>query len=145
MTVMAKLTNPKTLHSSSELYSFYLSVVSTPDRPLQRLALDCILAYRSPTIFPYESRLRHVLDETKWRDELLFINIDEDVESGHRAEFVHLLISILFGLLVERKGRNSRGGNDRAVAVFGVLSFCTSVELRTLVNLMLQSFHVPSE
>ena len=142
---MSKLTNPKALYSSPELHSFYLSVVSTPDRSLQCLALDCILGYRSPAISPYGDRLRHILDETKWSDELLFINVDKDVESEHRAEFIHLLISILFGILVERKGRNSRGGNDRAVAVFGVLNFCTSVELRTLVDLMLQPFHVPSE
>ncbi|KAF8328538.1 armadillo-type protein [Cantharellus anzutake] len=138
LSMIAKLPNPRTLHSSSELYSFYFSIVAAPNHYLQSVALDCILAHRPPAISPYGERLRNVIDETKWRDELLSFKLDRHIEPEHRAEFVHLLICLLYRRLVEKRARHSKG--KRPVAAYGMLNTCTSAELRTLVNLMLQPF-----
>ncbi|KAJ7066948.1 armadillo-type protein [Mycena amicta] len=117
LTLFSKLHNPKALHSTEALRDIYLTTLSHPDRSLQTSALSCLLTYKSPHIAAYESKMRAFLDDTRWRDEL------------NRAEVIDVLIRLLFGVMLEKKGR-SRGADRRAA----ILS------LGLLVDLMLRSF-----
>ncbi|KAF7316852.1 DRIM domain-containing protein [Mycena chlorophos] len=137
LTLFSKLPNPKALHSTDALRDLYLATLSHPDRTLQTSALSCILTYKSPHIAPYETKLRALLDDTRWRDELSRLNFAE-IQSHDRVEVVDVLIRLLFGLMLERKGR-SRGA-DRRSAVLSALAGCTDGELGLLVDLMLKAF-----
>ena len=53
-----------------------------------------------------------------------------------RPEVIDVIIRLLFGMMLEKKGR-SRGA-DRRAAILGTLGACTDRELELLVDLMLR-------
>ncbi|TFK50804.1 hypothetical protein OE88DRAFT_1680621 [Heliocybe sulcata] len=135
LTLFSRFANPKALYSTEILHALYISLLSHPDRSLQRLALSCLLTYKSPSLLPHEDSLRALLDDTKWRDELTMLRISE-IEDKDRPELVSVLVRMLFGIMLERRGR-SRGA-DRRASVLTVLGGCRDQELEVLVDLMLE-------
>ncbi|THH26353.1 hypothetical protein EUX98_g7834 [Antrodiella citrinella] len=133
--LFAKFTNPKALVSTEQIHRIYLTLSSHPDRALQRLALSCILTYKSSHLKPHNDKLQLLLDDTRWRDELTMLNFS-DIEETDRPEFVDLTIRLLFGVMLEKRGRTR--GADRRAAVLTVLSGCSDEELEILVDLMLK-------
>ena len=135
LTLFSKFSNPKALYSTETLRSLYVSLLSFPDRSLQTVSLSCLFTYKSPHLAAHEDRLRVLLDDTRWRDELTMLDIS-NLEPQDRAEVVDVLIRLLFGFMLERRGR-ARGA-DRRAAVLGSLAGCTDEELGLLVDLMLR-------
>ncbi|KAJ7637747.1 armadillo-type protein [Mycena polygramma] len=136
LTLFSKLGSPKSLRSADALRDLYIANLSHPDRALQSIALSCILTYKSPRLAPYEPQMRAFLDDTRWRDELMRLDLSQ-VEHQDREEVVEVITRLLFGLMLEKKGR-SRGA-DRRAAVLGALAGCTDEELGLVVDLMLRS------
>ncbi|KAJ7158771.1 armadillo-type protein [Mycena filopes] len=136
LTLFSKLGNPKGLRSSEALREIYITNLSHADRALQSVALSCILTFKSPRLAPYEAQMRAFLDDTRWRDELMRLDLSQ-VEQQDREEVVDVITRLLFGLMLEKKGR-SRGA-DRRAAVLGTLAGCTDEELGLVADLMLQS------
>lgn len=135
LTLFAKFNNPKAMHSTDTLRALYTSLLSHPDRSLQSLALSCLFTYKSSHLSMHEERIRSLLDETRWRDELVILDI-RNIEPHDRAEVVDVIIRLLFGFMLERKGRTR--GADRRSAVLSALAGCTDDELGLLVDLMLK-------
>ena len=135
LTLFSKFTNPKALHSTETLFALYRTLLSHPDRPLQTVALNCVFTYKLPNLVRHEEALRHFLDETLWRDELAHLDLSS-LDVTDRPIFVDVTIRLLFGIMLERKGR-TRGG-DRRVAVLSALAVCSEDELGLLVDLMLK-------
>ena len=133
--LFSKFTNPKALHSTDSLYALYRTLLSHPDRTLQTLALSCVFTYKDPNLVRHEETFRHLLDDTLWRDELAHLDLSS-LDPTDRPMFVDITIRLLFGIMLERKGR-TRGG-DRRTAVLGTLSVCSEDELGLLVDLMLK-------
>ncbi|KAG0701153.1 armadillo-type protein [Suillus ampliporus] len=134
LTLFSKFSNPKALHSTETLRELYRSLLSYPDRALQTVSLSCLLAYKSPHLQHHEEQLRLLLDETKWRDELTSLHLSS-IEIKDRPQLVDVIIRLLYGLTLERKGRSR--GSDRRAAVLTALAGCTDEELSLLVDLML--------
>ncbi|KAL6304961.1 armadillo-type protein [Sparassis latifolia] len=135
LSLLSKFVNPKALQSTERLRFLYTATLSHPDRSLQRLSLSCMLTYKSPHLLPHEDMLRMLLDDTRWRDDLAQLDIS-GIELGERHELVDVLIRLLFGLMLEKRGRG-RGAHRRA-AILSALAGCTDQELYLLVDLMLQ-------
>lgn len=144
MELFAKFVNPKAAFRSDELYALYLRILSKGDAKLQGLAVSCIATFKSPKILPYEQNLRNLLEESKFRDELARFTLGVDgevVNPQHREEIIPITIRLLYGILTARRGRSSSQGlAARKRAVLTSLSGCTSDELSTLINLMLEPF-----
>ncbi|KAF9258369.1 hypothetical protein L218DRAFT_1080452 [Marasmius fiardii PR-910] len=134
LTVFAKFHNPKALHSTDTLRSLYISLLSNPDRSVQSSALSCLLTYKQRSLSLYEEKCKALLDDTRWRDELALFDI-AGIEEHDRPEVVPVVIRLLYGIMLERKGR-SRGA-DRRSAVLTALAGCSEEELGLLVELML--------
>lgn len=134
--LFSKFTNPNALRSTDVLRTLYTTLLAHPDRALQRLALSCVLTYKSPRLVSHEDTLRTLLDDTKWRDALTLLDFAALDAPSERAEFVDAVIRLLFGMMLERRGRNR--GADRRAAVLSTLAGCTDAELSLLVDLMLQ-------
>ena len=134
LTLFSKFSNPKALYATGDLRSLYITLLSHPDRVLQRLALKCILTYRSPHLATHQDTLMTLLDDTRWRDELTKLNLDE-IDGQDRPEFIETFIRLLYGLMLEKRG-NSRTGERRG-AVISSFAGCRDEELGLLVELML--------
>ncbi|EIW53914.1 uncharacterized protein TRAVEDRAFT_132229 [Trametes versicolor FP-101664 SS1] len=133
--LFVKFTNPNALRSTDTMRTLYVSLLSHPDRTLQRLALSCTLTYKPPALVSHEESLRMLLDETKWRDELTQLNFSQ-FTADEREELVDVIIRLLYGMMLEKKGRTR--GADRRAAILSTLAGCTDEELYLLVDLMLQ-------
>ena len=132
LTLFSNFANPRVLHSTRELHDLYTSLLSHPDRSLQGIALSCLLTYKPPHLLPHTERLRGLLDETRWRDELAQLDI-ASFTGEERPALVNVVIRILFGFVRERHTR------DRRTTILATLNGCTNSELDLLVTLMLQS------
>lgn len=139
-------TNPKALYQSQEALDAHLDILAKGESKLQSLALTCVATYRQPGILPYEERLQALLVDSKFRDTLssfpLGVN-SELIEPSHRKELMPVLLRILYGIMIARRGRNSsnQGPAARKHAILAALAGCTAEDLGTLVHLMLQPFH----
>ncbi|KAG1845056.1 down-regulated in metastasis-domain-containing protein [Suillus tomentosus] len=136
-----KFSNPKALHSTDTLRELYLSLLSHPDRELQKVSLSCLLAYKLPHLQHHQAKLGLLLDETKWRDELTSLHMSS-IEIKHRPQVVDIIVRLLYGLMLEKKGRSR--GSDRRAAVLTALAGCTDEELYFLVDLMLKPMQADS-
>ncbi|KAJ3508085.1 hypothetical protein NLJ89_g5945 [Agrocybe chaxingu] len=137
LTLFSKFSNPRALHATDALRTLYTNLLSHSDRSLQTIALSCLFTYKSPHLVPYEERIRALLDDTRWRDELALLTID-DIPATARVELIDVIIRLLFGVMLERKGRGH--GVDRRAAVLGALAGCADLELGLLVDLMMKPF-----
>ncbi|KAI0268459.1 armadillo-type protein [Russula aff. rugulosa BPL654] len=119
--LFSNFTNPRYLY----LLPFF------PDRSLQGLALSCLCTYKPPYLLPHADRLRGLLDESRWRDELAQLDI-ANISGEERPTLVDAVVRLLFGFVRERRTRDRRG------TVLAALGGCTDSELYLLVKLMLQ-------
>lgn len=139
-------TNPKALYQSQEALDAHLDILAKGESKLQSLALTCVATYRQPGILPYEERLQALLVDSKFRDTLssfpLGVN-SELIEPSHRKDLMPVLLRILYGIMIARRGRNSsnQGPAARKHAILAALAGCIAEDLGTLVHLMLQPFH----
>jgi len=136
LTLFSKFSNPKALYTTADLQSLYTTLLSHPDRSLQRLALKCIFAYRSPHLTSHQDTLTALLDDTRWRDELTKLNLDE-IDDGDRPEFIETFIRLMYGLMLEKRGNSKTG--ERRGAVISAFGGCSDEELGLFVELMLGS------
>ena len=111
LTLFSKFSNPKALYATADLRSLYTTLLSHPDRSLQRLALKCMFTYRSPHLASHQDTLTALLDDTRWRDELTKLNLDE-IDDRDRPEFIDTFIRVMYGLMLEKRG-NSKTGERR--------------------------------
>ena len=136
LTLFSKFSNPKALYATADLRSLYTTLLSHPDRSLQRLALKCMFTYRSPHLASHQDTLTALLDDTRWRDELTKLNLDE-IDDRDRPEFIDTFIRVMYGLMLEKRGNSKTG--ERRGAVISAFAGCRDGELRLLVELMLGS------
>ena len=143
--LLAKFVNPKAAFRTEELHTLYLRILSKGDSKLQEQALSCLMTYKSPRLVPYEDNLRRLLDDTKFRDELSSFDFATDgnsVSLQDREVFIPIAIRLLYGIVTSRRGRNSSAHSLVAAkrAALTALSGCSSEELSTLIDLMLENF-----
>ena len=136
LTLFSKFSNPKALYATADLRALYTTLLSHPDRSLQRLALQCMFAYRSPHLTSHQDTLMALLDDTRWRDELTKLNLDE-IDDRDRPELVETFIRLLYGLMLEKRGNSKTG--ERRGAVISAFAGCHDDELGLFVELMLGS------
>ncbi|KAJ9474508.1 U3 small nucleolar RNA-associated protein 20 [Pseudozyma hubeiensis] len=143
--VLGKLKNPKALSRSGELHSYLLSLCATAEVSVQKLALEAILTWKDEAVMPYATKLKDLLEAGNFRDTLTSFTLSSDsnvVQPYHRPVLMPLVIRLLFGALLSRRGNRTSGAGQRARrgAVLGALADIGSEELVTLVDLMLAPF-----
>lgn len=143
--LFSKFSNPKALFRSAELHATFMELLAVGEPRVQRPALECLLCWKPPSIMPYAEYLRSLLDAAKFRDALVNfeLSLEADViQPAHRAELIPLVIRLLFGQMVSRRGRGTAGAGQaaRKSAILAALAGCKTEELETLVELMLSTF-----
>ncbi|KAG0221648.1 armadillo-type protein [Mortierella sp. GBAus27b] len=148
LALFATFKNPKQTYESSTLYNLYLRLLTIGDAPLQTLALNCLFTFKSPAVIPYQDNLKNLLDDVKFRDELsTFIIADSEtsnIGALHRDEVIPIIIRLLYGCMIVRKGKASTkaGMSARRRAVLTAIGGCNIKELGFFISLMLEPFNV---
>ncbi|KAI5306435.1 hypothetical protein KEM56_000935 [Ascosphaera pollenicola] len=117
LTVFSKFVNPRVIYKASDVHEALMTLLTSGDAELQKLALKALFTWKSPSINPYQENLLNILDEKRLKDELtVFVHVDEEstsIEPVHRSELMPLLFRLLYGRIVSRSGsRTNRGTQE---------------------------------
>ncbi|KAK4216974.1 small subunit processome component 20 [Rhypophila decipiens] len=106
--VFAQFNNPKVLYLSEKVYAILLKLLANGDIEVQKLALKAILAWKSESIKPYRENLEYLLDEARFKNELtVLFQGDNQIQPQHRAELMPVLLRLLYGRTISKKGAAS--------------------------------------
>ncbi|CAO1637187.1 unnamed protein product [Parajaminaea phylloscopi] len=139
--VFVKVSNPKALYRSNDLWDYHHRLLALGEVKVQRLALDCILTWKEPAHTSYAEKLAHLLDRTKFRDQLVAFDLSrasESIQPEHRKLLLPVVVRLLYGLAIARKTSASSAGQK--TAILNALSDCATDELEVWVTLMLDAF-----
>ncbi|KAK9417787.1 putative Armadillo-type protein [Seiridium unicorne] len=110
--VFAQFVNPKVLFQSQQVYDALLKQLANGDVEVQKAALKAILAWKQEGVKPYRENLEFLLDEARFKDELTVLFQGENqIQAKHHAEAMPVLLRLLYGRTISKKGAASgRGG-----------------------------------
>lgn len=106
--LFASFTNPKSLYKSEEVFNALLELLANGDIDIQKSALKAIFSWKNPSIKPYEENLLNLLDEARFKEEISILLSGETlVQTEHRTTLMPVLLRILYGRSISRKGAAS--------------------------------------
>ncbi|KAK3990360.1 small subunit processome component 20 [Cladorrhinum sp. PSN332] len=106
--VFAQFNNPRVLYQSQKVYSALLKLLANGDIEVQKSALKAVLAWKSEAVKPYQENLEYLLDEARFKNELtVLFQGDNRIQPNHRAEFMPILLHLLYGRSISKKGAAS--------------------------------------
>ncbi|KAG9291746.1 hypothetical protein G9A89_012031 [Geosiphon pyriformis] len=142
--LFAKLPKPHNQEKQKQLREVYLRLLTNGDSKIQSLALNCLLAWKLNNIIPYAENLKNLVDDDKYRDELVSFSLVENgpIQPAHRIDIMPLVIRILYGRLISRKGNFSSKSamSARRTAMLSVLNNYPPGELKLFIQLILEPF-----
>ncbi|XP_069175512.1 small subunit processome component 20 homolog [Procambarus clarkii] len=145
LTVFSQFHNPRMLFQTKKLEKMYKEFLSHPSPALQKLALDCIMAYNHPYLTPYKESLCKILDDKSFKNALTLFSIDgseQCVQDDHRNDLMPFLMRILYGKMHFKTGSNSSGKAKISVRKSVVLRFLAGARESELNSFLELSFDV---
>lgn len=137
--VFSSQPNPKALHKSAELYEFYMHLLSGSNTQLQKLALDCIMAYKSKALLACKENLYNLIDESKLKDELLSFKLD-DLEAEKRTELWPILNRLLYGKMITKGAQKGLNPQTRKSLIMRFLAQCSQEEIQQFWQMSLGKY-----
>ncbi|KAI8611937.1 armadillo-type protein [Chytriomyces sp. MP71] len=143
--IFENLKDPAMTHDSSRLYQSFLGLLSNGDSKIQLLALNCVLTWKQPGVVAYADHLKGLTDDGKFRDFLSTLdleNLRNSVKQESQSPLFVVLIRILYGKLISKRGRGSSkvGLRARRNAIFAFMVSLEDADREFLVNLMVAPF-----
>lgn len=121
--VFAAVKSPKQLYQHQLLYRYYSVILAKPEAGVAKLALECILSYKS-AISTYADNLKLFLDDKSFRDQLLLFDPNTKngtIDESHRDEVVPSVIRLVFGRMTSTP-KGSRSTREQTFARYCYLS-----------------------
>ena len=156
--LFATFQNPRSLKSAEQVRESYESLLTKAEPEIQQLALDCLLTFKDNKLGQYRETLSGIIDEKTFRSTLAAFKLaDEDVVKRRQGEvelkvvvvrkedrprLVPVLVRILYGKLLNRKGRRhaQQSLSVRRATVMGFMSGLRSDELVYLFDVLLEPY-----
>jgi U3 small nucleolar RNA-associated protein 20 len=141
----AKISKPRKLYDSHNVYNNFLGLLSNGDSRLQSSSLECILTWQHHGMIQYSDLLKGMVDDDKLRDSVSvfdMVQVRETVEASELPLLIDVVCRILYGKVVSRKGRSSSkaGIKSKRIAIFNFLATMNDRERSFMLNLMLEPF-----
>ncbi|KAI1134946.1 armadillo-type protein [Hypoxylon sp. FL0543] len=106
--VFAQFTNPKVLYQSQQVYDALLGLLANGDAEIQKSALKAIFTWKQEGVKPYQENLEYLLDEARFKNELtVLFQGDQQIQPEHRLELMPVLLRLLYGRTISKKGTAS--------------------------------------
>ncbi|KAG6247387.1 hypothetical protein E4U24_003172 [Claviceps purpurea] len=103
--IFAQFINSKVLYKHTQVYDALLTLMENGDGEMQRLALKAILSWKQDGVTTYRENLEYLLDEARFKNELaVFLQGDNMIKPEHRAELMPVLLRLLYGRTIAKKG-----------------------------------------
>ncbi|TDZ49826.1 U3 small nucleolar RNA-associated protein 20 [Colletotrichum trifolii] len=103
--VFSLFINPKVLYQHERVYRALLHLMENGDGEVQKLTLKAILAWKQDGVRPYQENLEYLLDESRFKNEItVFLQGEQTIRPEHRAELMPVLLRLLYGRTISKKG-----------------------------------------
>ncbi|KAI9002646.1 armadillo-type protein [Gaertneriomyces semiglobifer] len=144
VTLFSKVPHPSKLHESGKLYSVCMDLLCNGDKAVQQAALECILGWKQAGPAFLADVLRDFTDDEKFRDTLSMLSMDDvyaNVNTQDRAPLMQILVRLLYGKLISRRGRSSAATlKSRRRAILAAFTKMEEDVLGILIELMVRPF-----
>jgi len=145
LSLFSKFKNIKGLYKGPILYDIYKRLLTKGDEKIQHACIKCLVTYQEVGIVEYTDKLVALTETNKFRDELSTLNIEDirnQIEKEHQKPLMEVIICLLYGKVISKKGRNSTrsGAQARRNAIFAWLAGCNTEDIQYMINLMLKPF-----
>jgi U3 small nucleolar RNA-associated protein 20 len=145
LSLFSKFKNVKSLYKSKVLYDIYKRLLTKGDEKIQHACIKCLVTYQEKGIVEYNEKLIALTEDNKFRDELSTLNIEDlrnQIEIEHQKPLMEVIICLLYGKVISKKGRNSSrsGAKARRTAIFVWLAGCETVDIQYMMDLMFRPF-----
>lgn len=106
--VFSQFTNPKAVYQQDIVYQALLKIMENGDVEIQKLALKAILTWKQEGVKAYKENMEHLLDEARFKNEIaVFLQGNPVIKSEHRPELMPVLLRLLYGRTISKKGAAS--------------------------------------
>ncbi|RAL64662.1 hypothetical protein DID88_001695 [Monilinia fructigena] len=123
--VLGLFVNPRSIFRSEEVYEALLRLLANGDIEIQKAALKAVLTWKNKSVKPYQENLSNLLDEARFKDEITILLQGQTlVQPEHREALMPILLRLLYGRTISRKGAASgkQGMEARRLTVLRNLS-----------------------
>ncbi|XP_061393934.1 small subunit processome component 20 homolog, partial [Musca vetustissima] len=134
LSVLAVQQNPRALYKETELWQLYMQLLKGSNNQLQKCALDCVMTYKPKSLMPYKDLLYNILDEKKFKDELLNFKVDT-VSEEHREQFMHILLRLLYGKMITKGSQKGLSPQQRKSIILRFLGQCSLAEIEWFLQM----------
>lgn len=141
--VFVNQNNPKQLHREPELWNLYMELLNHRNSAVQKLALDCIAAYKHKYLQPYMEHLHDLVDDSKFKGAITTFKIDKEsglVQPEHRPQLMPIVMRILFSKLVTRVGGQKTSNQTRKSLIMRFLGGCYEEEILLMLHMAFWMF-----
>ncbi|KAJ6262575.1 U3 small nucleolar RNA-associated protein [Drechslerella dactyloides] len=144
--IFARFHNPRVLYKADDVYDALLDMAASGDTKRQTVALECIFAWKSPAIRPYQENLMNLFSESNFRDEITnFIQVDKDesiIQEDHRSQLMPVLLRVLYGRSLSRKNAasGSRGMESRRISILASLANFTETDISMFADIAMDEY-----
>ncbi|CAG0890697.1 unnamed protein product, partial [Darwinula stevensoni] len=143
--VFSRFSDPRSISQESDVHCVFLQFLMHGKPGIQKLALDCLMAYRNKDLLPYREALYGLVEEKTFRTQLTAFNVDRDAEivrDEHRQSLFPILLRLLYGKMIQGggKGKGKGGVKARRALILRFLAACQEAEFSLFLDLALGHF-----
>ncbi|XP_069689745.1 small subunit processome component 20 homolog isoform X2 [Periplaneta americana] len=140
MNIFSKMKDPRSMYRESDLKRVYLDCLSHKNPEVQKMALDCLSAYKYKYLMPYREHLYGLIDDKTFKTELTVFRIDKEselIQKEDRHDLMPLIMRIVYSKMLIRTGMKSGGGSGqfRRSLVLRFLAGCHENEMITFAEM----------
>lgn len=136
MSVFTKLVNPKQLYREKDMCELYMNLLSHWNSSVQKIALDCLMAYKHAYLTPYKEQLYGIIDEKTFKKTMTSFKLAKDeavVVEEHRKDLMPILMRILYSKLTTKAPKGQ--GQERKSLILRTLGGCDENEILLILRM----------
>lgn len=146
--IMASIKNQAKYDQQQNLSNLYVSLLQNKNSIIQKLTLDCVIAYNSKQLAPYKENLHRLLDDLTFKTEILLLAVKSDnleenlLKANDRSFVIPFIMRILYGKLFSKTGIKTAGKANidaRRSIIFRFLASCSRDEIMIFTELSFSS------
>ncbi|KAI2790289.1 hypothetical protein POX_d05798 [Penicillium oxalicum] len=141
LALFGQFLNPRVLYRGPEVHEAIMGLLCHGNSEIQRAALKALFTWKNSHVVPYQENLLNILDESRFKDELMvFVRVggeDSLIEQEHRPTLMPVLLRLLYGRMISKAGASSTqaGQSGRRKAILRTLSHLSEDDFRQFIDI----------